>query len=186
MRGMLRVLSLASVLLLAATEQGAGATRVAQDCSEALFILSAAVVTGSTIYDIATAPAAARHYNQARLSIAPRLDPRHGSYGFSASWSFGRASHVASRSAAAPATKSPSTAFLLSFVSTTVPMVGGYALADQNITEAGWGVFLGGLVIGPSVGHFYVGNVGRGLGTVALRGAGTAVGLYSIAPCFDD
>jgi hypothetical protein len=46
-------------------------------------------------------------------------------------------------------------------------------------------VFLGGLVIGPSVGHFYAGQAGRGLATVALRGIGTVVGLRSLAGCFD-
>ena len=195
MTGMLRVLSLASFLLLAASEQSAGATNVTQECSEALFFISAGVVGASAIYDIATAPAAARHYNQAHLSIAPRLDPRHGSYGFSASWSFGRSSLLASRSiavpaprwqgrsAAAPATKSPSTAFLLSFVSTTAPIVAGAVLADQNV-DAGWVMVFGGGIIGPSVGHFYVGNVGRGLGTVGLRGGATVLGLYSLAGCW--
>ena len=192
MRGMLRVLSLASVLLLAASEQSAGATNVTQDCSEALFFLSAGVVAASTIYDIASAPAAARHYNQKHLSIAPLVDPRHGSYGFSASWSFGRSSQLPSRSIAvpapswqapAPARKSPSTAFLLSFVSTTAPIVAGAVLADQNV-DAGWVMVFGGGIIGPSVGHFYVGNVGRGFGTIGLRGGATVLGLYSIAPCF--
>lgn len=63
-------------------------------------------------------------------------------------------------------------------------MLAGYAMGNQNI-DAGWVLFFGGLVVGPSVGHFYVGEVGRGLATTALRGAGTAFGLYSIAPCFD-
>lgn len=184
-----RVLSLASLLFLAGGEQVA----VAQTCSEGIFFASAAVVAGSTIYDIASAPASARHYNQSHLSIAPLVDPRHGSYGLSASWRFGRSSRLASRSItvpvrkrqAAPATKSPSTAFVLSFASTAAPMLGGALMANANI-EAGWVFIFGGLVIGPSVGHFYVGNVGRGLGTVALRAAGTAIGLYAIAPCFDD
>jgi len=173
----LRVLSLSSLLLLAGGEQDAGATTLAQTCSEGLFFVSAAVVTASAIYDIASAPASARHYNRAHLSIAPLVDPGNRSYGFSASWSFGRSSHVASR-------KSPSTAFLLSFASTTAPMLTGYGVGQAG-SDAGGYVFLGGLVIGPSVGHFYVGEVGRGLATIALRGAGTVVGLYAIAPCFD-
>jgi hypothetical protein len=64
-------------------------------------------------------------------------------------------------------------------------MLVGAAMANAN-TDAGWVIFFGGMVIGPSVGHFYVGQVGRGLGTSALRAAGTAIGLYAIAPCFDD
>ena len=193
---MLRVLSLAGFLLLASGEQGAGATTVAQGCSEGLFYVSAGVVTASAIYDISSAPASARRYNRAHLSIAPLVNPRNGSYGFSASWSFGHSSHVPSRSVAVsarkwparsdsvPATKSPATAFLLSFSSTTAAMLTGYAVGNAG-TDAGWYMFLGGLVIGPSVGHFYVGEVGRGLSTIALRGAGTVAGLYAIAPCFD-
>jgi hypothetical protein len=53
-------------------------------------------------------------------------------------------------------------------------------------SDAGWEVFLGGLIIGPSVGHFYAGQAGRGLATIALRGAGTALGLYSLVGCFSD
>ena len=195
--GMLRVLSFVSLLLLVGGEQGAGVTVATQDCSEGVFLLSAAVVTGSVIYDIASAPASARQYNRARLSIAPLLDPRHGSYGFSASWSFGHSSRGASgsvavparrwpaRSAAASGTKSPSTAFVLSFASTAAPILAGYAMGNAG-TDAGWAMFLGGLVIGPSVGHFYVGEVGRGVATSALRAGATAVGLYFLAPCYSD
>ncbi|HEV2669798.1 MAG TPA: hypothetical protein VGU74_01800 [Gemmatimonadales bacterium] len=194
---MRRVLSLSILLSLVGGAQGVGATRLAQTCSEGVFLASAAVVAGSTIYDIASASASARRYNRAHLAIAPLVNPRNRSYGISASWSFGRSSHLATRAVAvparrwpvrsvgAPATKSPSTAFVLSFASTAAPMLTGYAMGVGG-TDAGWGVFLGGLVIGPSVGHFYVGEVGRGLATVALRGAGTVIGLYAIAPCFDD
>ena len=182
---MLRVLSVSTLLSLVGGEQGAAATRVTQTCSEGVFVVSAAAVAGSVIYDIASAPASARRYNRAHLSIAPRVDPRHGSYGISAAWSFGRSSRLASRPVAVPATKSPSTAFVLSFASTAAPMLVGAAMANAN-TDAGWVIFFGGMVIGPSVGHFYVGQVGRGLGTSALRAAGTAIGLYAIAPCFDD
>ena len=48
----------------------------------------------------------------------------------------------------------------------------------------GW-VFIGGVVVGPSVGHWYAGQFGRGLGTAALRGLGTAVGIASLVGCFD-
>ena len=183
---MLRALPLASLLLLAG-ERSAGATLLAQTCSEGIFLVSAGVVTASAIYDIASAPASARRYNRAHLSIAPLLDPRRGSYGFSASWSFGRASKVAPRSrpVAVPATKSPTTAFVLSFASTAVPVAVGAVVGNAG-TDAGWYVFLGGIVIGPSVGHFYVGETGRGLATTAIRGAGTVVGLYALAPCFGD
>lgn len=183
--GLPRSLILACLLLLAGSERVVGATRVTQNCSEALFFVSGGVVAASLIYDIASAPASARRYNQAHLSIAPVVDPRHGSFGLTASWSFGRSSRLASRYVAAPATKSPSTAFVLSFASTVVPIGVGAVMADRNI-DAGWVLIFGGGIIGPSVGHFYVGESGRGLGTAALRAGGTLLGLLSIAPCFGD
>ena len=152
----------------------------AQDCSGGIFFASAAVVGGSAIYDIATASKSARRYNEKHLSLAPLVNPRSGSYGLMASWSFGR-----SRPAPPPAQKSPSAAFQLSLFSTVVPVGAGLALASAD-NEAGGLAFLGGLVVGPSVGHFYAGQAGRGFGTMLLRGAGTALGLWSIIPCFGD
>jgi len=153
----------------------------AQDCSGASFFVAATVVTGSALYDIATAPASARRYNRQHLAIVPLLDPRRGSYGLSLSWSFGRSSR-ADVSAAAPARKSPGTAAVLSLVSTGAPVITGLALRN----DTGARVFLGGLVVGPSVGHLYAEQFGRGFGTMALRGAATAWGLWSILPCFAD
>jgi hypothetical protein len=155
----------------------------AQDCSGGVFFVSAAVVGGSAIYDIATAAKSARHYNTKHLAIAPIVNPGRRSYGVMASWPVGRTSRLPPpRSVAAPAQKSPGTAFALSFATTAVPMVAG-GLASS---EAGGVAFLGGLVIGPSVGHLYAGQVGRGLGTILLRGAGTVIGLASIIPCVED
>lgn len=182
---MLRVLGVSILLSLAVAARGAGVTRSSRNCSEALFIVSGGVVVGSLIYDIASAPASARRYNRTHLSIAPLVDPRHRSYGLTASWSFGRSSRLASRPPAVPATKSPSTAFVLSFASTVVPIGGGAVMANANI-DAGWALIFGGGIIGPSVGHFYVGESGRGLATAAIRAGGTVIGLLSIAPCFDD
>lgn len=184
---MRRVLGLVSFLVLAGGGQQAGATSVVQECSEGIFLASAAVVVGSTIYDVASAPASARTYNQKHFSIRPRLDPVHGSYGFSASFSFGRLSHLAFRPSD-PTPKSPSTAFWLSFTSTAAPMLAGVAAnaAANGESSAGAVLFLSGLVIGPSVGHLYAGRVGRALGPVALRAAVSVVGLYALAPCFDD
>jgi hypothetical protein len=184
-----RALGLATLFLVFRGAPDAQATSVAQDCDGGRFLVSAVAVTGLAVFDIVTAPASARRYNQRHLVVAPFVDTRHHSYGFSASLSFGRPTptpqqFVRSSSAiagdSAPARKSPGGAFVLSFGSTTVPMAVGAAAGGGG----GW-VFLGGLVVGPSVGHFYSGQVGRGLGTVALRGAGTAIGLYSLVSCFD-
>ena len=127
-------------------------------------------MTGLAVYDIATAPASARRYNQQHLAIVPHVDLRHGSYGFSVSLPLGRVR------------KSPGTAVALSLVSTVAPMGVGVAMGNN---AGGW-MFLGGLLIGPSVGHIYAGQVGRGLGTIALRGLGTVVGIGSIIGCFSD
>lgn len=165
------------------------ATSLAQDCDGERFLVSAVAVTGLAVFDIVTAPASARRYNQRHVVVAPFVDTRHHSYGFSASWSFGRStparqpfvrSSPAGAGDSVPTRKSPGGAFALSLGSTAVPMAVGVAAGGGG----GW-VFLGGLVVGPSVGHFYAGMVGRGLGTVALRGAGTAVGLYSLVGCFE-
>ena len=147
--------------------------------------MSAVAVTGLAVFDIATAPASARRYNERHVAVVPRLDPRHGRYGFVASWSFGRSRRTAPqpvRAVAPPTRKSPRTAFLLSAASTTGPMLAGVALGNGT----GAGLFLTGLIVGPSVGHFYAGAPGRGLGTAALRGAGTVAGLYSLVGCFSD
>jgi hypothetical protein len=170
-----RVLGLASCLLLSARSARA------QDCSGGGFLVAAVVVTGSALYDLATAPASARRYNRQHLAIVPLIDPRRGSYGLALSWSFGR-SPRGGVAPAPPAHKSPGTAAVLSIVATGAPIITG--LAQGNDTGAK--LFLGGLVIGPSVGHLYAEQFGRGFGTIALRGAATALGLWSIVGCFSD
>jgi hypothetical protein len=151
-------------------------------CSEVGYTVSAITVSGLVVFDIATASASARRYNHRHLAVAPRVDVRNGSYGFAASWSFGRSSRLPARSYAAPAHKSPGTAFVLSLTSTAAPILLGAAIQD----DAGAVLVFSGLLIGPSVGHFYAGQVGRGLGTFGLRAAGTVVGLYWIVACMDD
>ena len=162
-------------LLIGGVEDGVG------QCSEAGFVVSAIAVSGLAVFDIATASASARRYNQRHLAVVPRVDVRHGSYGFVASWSFGRSSRVHARSYAAPAPKSPGTAFVLSLTSTAAPILLGAAIQDG----VGGVLVLSGLVVGPSVGHLYAGQVGRGLGTIGLRAGGTVAGLYLAVACMD-
>ena len=158
----------------------------AQDCSGGVFYVSAAVVGGSAIYDIATASQSARRYNETHLSIAPFVNPRSGSYGVMASLSLGRSRRApALAQAQVPARKSPGAAFRASFFSTVIPMGAGAAVLASTDNGAGAVLFFGGMVVGPSVGHFYADQVGRGIGTMLLRGAGTVIGLASIIPCFD-
>lgn len=153
----------------------------AQDCSGVTFLVSTAAVTGLAIFDIATAPAAARHYNERQVAIAPILNMRDGAFGLSISLPLGRRRPPPPLQTPRPY-KSPTTGLLLSLGSTTVPM--GLGLVGRG-TAGAW-VFLGGIVVGPSVGHFYAGQVTRGLAMTGLRAAGTAVGISSLIPCFND
>jgi len=164
----------------------------AQNCNSAGIVLSTVGVMGLAVFDIATAPSSVRRYNERRLSVAPYVNPRDRSYGVSVSWSFRtstpgprgishRPSPVVSDSVGPP--KSPLVGFALSFVSTAAPMAVGVGLGPDG---GGPAVFLAGVMVGPSVGHFYAGRVVRGLGTIALRGAGVALGVASLAGCFID
>src|SRR5436190_18432511 len=111
-------LGLASfVLLIGAVGDGVG------QCSEAGYTVSAIAVTGLLVFDIATASTSARRYNHRHLAVVPRVDVRNGSYGFAASWYFGRSSRVHAGSYATPARKSPGTAFVLSLTSTVAPIL---------------------------------------------------------------
>ncbi|HEY6224667.1 MAG TPA: hypothetical protein VIW26_12850 [Gemmatimonadales bacterium] len=154
----------------------------AQDCSGVTFLASAAAVTGLAIYDIATAPASARRYNERQVAVAPIVNMRDRAYGVSFSLPFGRTPRPPAPLQAVPRHKSPSTALLLSLGSTTLPMGAGLVI---HSTGGAW-MFLGGIVVGPSVGHVYAGQVARGLGTAGLRAAGTAVGISSLVSCLSD
>jgi hypothetical protein len=163
----------------------------AQDCSGAGFLASTVAVTGLAVFDIATAPASVHRYNEQRVSIAPYVYPRDRSYGLSVSWFYRKSTPVrlqpmrplpGGSGDSVPSRKSPSKGFALSLLSTIAPMA--VAVATGNGTGPIPPILiLAGLEVGPSVGHFYAGQVGRGLTTVALRGIGTAVGIASIASC---
>lgn len=76
--------------------------------------------------------------------------------------------------------KSGSTAFLLSFLGTAVP-IGSAVLAASRAQDGSAGaLILGGYMLGPSLGHFYAGRPGRafagiGIRTIALIGLGAAI-----------
>ena len=171
-------------LFLFAGGGDAYAASVKQDCSGATFLVSTIAVGGLAIYDIATAPAAARRYNREHVAIVPVVNPARRSYGLSVSVPFGRSRRTrapAVQPQSPPGRKSPTGAFFLSLGSTAGPMLAGVATGNSG----GAYVFLGGLVVGPSVGQLYAGRVGHGLATAALRGAASAVGITSIVDCFD-
>lgn len=179
-----------AALLLALTAASADSRALGSTCTPGVFWFSSVVVVGSALVDIATAPASAQRYNRRRVAFAPLVHGRHGRYGVAVSWSYRKApiplpssrGLPASSFQAPPATKSPGTAFALSLLSTGGPMLVGVAFEGDAPFFL---VFMSGLVFGPSIGHLYAAQVGRGLGTVALRGLGSAAGIASIVGCFD-
>jgi ABC-type sugar transport system permease subunit len=64
--------------------------------------------------------------------------------------------------------------------------MGSLKYAVDNALGTGAWVFLSGEVVGPSVGQFYAGQTARAAGTIALRAAGSAVGISSLVGCFND
>jgi hypothetical protein len=67
---------------------------------------------------------------------------------------------------------SPAAAFGLSLAGTAVGWGGLLVAAEVDSQALGW-VAVGGILVGPSLGHFYAGEVGRGLGHTGIRlGAG--------------
>ena len=73
--------------------------------------------------------------------------------------------------------RSPGTAFAVSAAATVVPLVVGFAGA----TEFPDLLIVGGIVVGPSVGHIYAGRAGRGLLTAALR---AGLGVLALTTLF--
>ena len=91
-----------------------------------------------------------------------------------------------------PGLKSPTTAFLWSFLGTAVPAAVGAWDVYRAESSDSWipGIMLvGGLAIGPSLGHFYADRPGRawvGIGIRLVAGAGIALaGLAATAEGYD-
>jgi hypothetical protein len=170
---------------------GGAAPSAAQACSGAGIFFSTFAVGGLAVFDIATAPASVRRYNEGVAVVAPWVNPRDRTYGVSVSLPFGRSRPGPSPIAYRPPLrqdsvrphKSPGMGLALSLVSTAVPMAAG---AGVSGTAGGATLFLTGIVVGPSVGHFYAGRGWRGVGTAALRAAGMGLFIASFAGCFDD
>ena len=76
--------------------------------------------------------------------------------------------------------KSEGQALTMSLVATAAPVVlGGVFLSGSN-DEAGLALAFGGLIAGPSTGHFYAGQTKRGLIGIGIRAAIVAGGTYLI------
>jgi hypothetical protein len=78
--------------------------------------------------------------------------------------------------------RSPRTAFSLSLASTAVPVALGAVAGMSRSEEAGALLIASGMILGPSMGHWYAGKVGRGALTAALRaGLGLIAGITALA-----
>ena len=174
-------LALAGSLLLVGALPARG---LAQDCSGTTFLVSAAVVTGLAAWDIASTPRSVRRYNERHVTVVPAVNVRQHRYGVSLVVPLGRrrAPPVAGRRVGPAGPKSATTGVLLGVGATGVPIGTGLLMG----ADAGAWVFLSGVVVGPSVGQFYAGQTARAAGTIALRAAGSAVGISSLVGCFSD
>ena len=77
--------------------------------------------------------------------------------------------------------KSEGRALAISLVATATPVVLGGTLLSGNNEEAGLTLALGGLIAGPSFGHFYAGQTGRGLKGIGIRAAIVIGGAYLVS-----
>ena len=85
----------------------------------------------------------------------------------------------------APELKSPAAAVLMSLTTTAALTAGGIALGAAGSEQAGFGLFALGVVVAPSLGHFYAGEWGHGLITSGLRlGLGTATLVTAVSSMF--
>ena len=85
-------------------------------------------------------------------------------------------SPAAERAMGAEGWKSPSRAFLYSFLGTAIPVgVGGATALGNNELSAGALVAIGGAVLGPSLGHFYAQRKGRAIRGIVARGAAAGI-----------
>lgn len=76
--------------------------------------------------------------------------------------------------------KSPSGALLCSFLTTTIPVLGGIKLATAGeLGDGEMALIYGGLIVGPAAGYFYGECPLRGLGGIAIRGGTAALTVYA-------
>ncbi len=156
-------------------------------------VLGTLAFVGLVVYDIATAPSSAKHYNEGLRDMFPLIEDRRfvgsGAYTFGQP-GFSRAALVKDNSQAIfcelqksnKKEKSPTTALLWSLGATVIPSaVGLGVVASRNWDfTTYWVVITSALVFGPSAGHFYSGKVVRGVLTSVLRIGFGVLSFYAI------
>ena len=82
--------------------------------------------------------------------------------------------------------KSEGRAAAISLAATVTPIVLGVTLSSGDTEEVGLCLALGGLVAGPSMGHFYAEQTGRGLKSLGIRAAIMAGGTYLVSSASEE
>lgn len=156
-------------------------------------VLGTLAFVGLIVYDIATAPSSARHYNEGLNGMFPLIEDR--KYVGSTVRTFGqpefsRAALVKNNSQSIfckpkesnKKEKSPTTAFLWSVGATVIPSAVGVGIVASRSWDftTYWVMISSALVFGPSAGHFYSGKVDRGVLTSVLRIGFGVLAFYSI------
>lgn len=77
--------------------------------------------------------------------------------------------------------KSEGRALAMSLAATVTPLLLGGAFLSGDSEDIGLCIALGGLVAGPSLGHFYAKQTGRGLKGIGIRAAIVVGGAYLIS-----
>ncbi|MCH9015831.1 MAG: hypothetical protein IH877_09130 [Gemmatimonadetes bacterium] len=151
-------------------------------------VAGALAFSGLVVYDIATAPASARWYNSNRLAMSPIINPREHAYGVAFSVPLGstppRVASTFSSNRQAAGAKSEGRALLWSLGATIGPMIPGLLFAQSNQNHgAAAALIIGGLLFGPSAGHWYAERWGRGFASVGARLGVSAVGIALASDC---
>ena len=81
--------------------------------------------------------------------------------------------------------RSPAVALGLSLAGTAVAYGSLFAAAEADSEALGWVAF-GGMMVGPSLGHFNAGDVGRGLGHSGIRLGAAGIFVAGALVAFDD
>lgn len=82
--------------------------------------------------------------------------------------------------------KRESQALAISLAATVTPILLGGALSSGDTEEFGLTIGLAGLVLGPSTGHFYAGQTGRGLTGIGIRAAIVVGGAYLVSSATEE
>ena len=192
MRSATVALSLAGVFLVTIVRPPALPAQ--NELGFALAVGAGAAVGLVALIDIGAAPGSARKYNRTALGAAPWIDPVEGRVGIAFSVGARGQSNLSQPIRVDYAVqlpgnlKSESTALLWSLGATLGPAALGLGLAsaggwndNQGTLGVGLAVASAGVLMGPSVGHWYAEQYGRGVLSMFLRIGIAGLGLLALS-----